>query len=80
MSAIEIEVRFFAALRERFGESQRQVSVPAGTTVAGLWTELSGESTLSDNLRAAVNFEYVEPERLLSPGDEVAFFPPVTGG
>ena len=34
----------------------------------------------ADNLRAAVNFDYVDPAHLLEAGDEVAFFPPVTGG
>ena len=77
---MQVEVKFFAGLRERFGESSRSVSVDEGVTVGGLWQSLSGETTLGDNLRAAVNFEYAEPDTVLAPGDEVGFFPPVTGG
>lgn len=77
---MQIEVKFFAGLRERFGESERCLTVASGTTVAALWREVSGDGELGENLRAAVNHEYCGPEHVLGAGDEVAFFPPVTGG
>jgi len=75
-----LQVKFFASLRERFGETGRQVEMAAGTTVGELWGVLSDEPELAGNVRAAVNFDYVGPEHQLEPNDEVAFFPPVTGG
>ncbi len=78
--AMQIEVRFFAGLRERFGVAARQVSVVEGSTAQALWAQLTGEEELPSNLRVAVNFEYVEATQPLSEGDEVAYFPPVTGG
>lgn len=80
VSSMQLEVRFFAGLRERFGMDAKQVSVAEGTTAVALWSSLTGEAQLPDNLRVAVNFEYVKAAQRLEEGDEVAFFPPVTGG
>ena len=77
---MQLQVKFFASLRERFGESTRVVEAADGTTVAELWAALSGDSQLSDNLKVAVNYDYVDADHALQADDEVAFFPPVTGG
>jgi molybdopterin synthase sulfur carrier subunit len=77
---MHIEIRFFAALRERLGVSQRELSVPEGTTVAQLWSLAVPQEPLPDNVLAARNMEYVPTDSQLADGDEVAFFPPVTGG
>lgn len=75
-----LQVKFFASLRQRFGENGCEMDVTPGTTVGELWGELSGESEMAGNVRAAVNFDYVSTEHRLQANDEVAFFPPVTGG
>jgi molybdopterin synthase sulfur carrier subunit len=77
---MRIQVRFFAALRERVGISQRAISVPENTTVAQVWSLLVEEESLPDNVLAAKNMEYVDVATLVAEGDEIAFFPPVTGG
>jgi sulfur-carrier protein len=85
---MKVKVLFFAGLREQLGTSSLEVEVPAGvTTVAGLrgflaeknnsWKEVLAEKKL---IRAAVNQDMVEQGAKLKAGDEVAFFPPVTGG
>ena len=84
---MKLEVLFFASLRETLGRSHESIELPpAVSTVAALREHLcarGGEwSALqpSRTLRAAVNQEMATPQHALSDGDEVAFFPPVTGG
>src|SRR5438093_499964 len=71
----------FAALRERMG-ARAERSVEPGTTVGALWRALVAERPELARIlvRFAVNEVYVEPGLRLADGDEVAFFPPVSGG
>ena len=83
-----IRIRYFARLRERLATSEEQLDWSADTaTVAalrqslcargGVWAEaLGGEETVL----AAVEQELARPETSIRDGQEVAFFPPVTGG
>lgn len=75
-----IQVKFFASLRERMGRAED--SVPAGKvrTVADVWAHASAGKPLPQNTLVAVNMEYADLDRAVREGDEVAFFPPVTGG
>lgn len=82
-----ITVLFFAGLREAVGTSSEDVALPAGvTTVAALRDHLAARGgqwlslTTAKNLRAAVNQDMVPLTSTIKDGDEVAFFPPVTGG
>lgn len=77
---MRIQVRFFAALRERLGISERVVSVPGGVTVKQLWSLAVPGEPLPNNVLAARNMEYVALDSAVQDGDEIAFFPPVTGG
>jgi len=77
---MRIQVRFFAALRERVGISERVISVPENTTVAQVWSLVVEDKFLPDNVLAARNMEYVDVATPVAEGDEIAFFPPVTGG
>jgi len=77
---MQIEVRLFAGLRERHGISVRELSVPENSTVREVWTLLLPEEPLPDNVLVARNMEYVDYDASVSEHDEVAFFPPVTGG
>ncbi len=83
-----VTVLYFAWLRERIGVSQEDVPLPDGVgTVSDLVNHLGkrggGYASAFQNgrtIRCAVNQEFAEPSARLSAGDEVAFFPPVTGG
>lgn len=79
---------YFAWLRQKIGRSEEQFDLPDGvTTVRALAEHLAsrGEGyaqAFADTarLRAAVNQEHVPFDAPIAAGDEVAFFPPVTGG
>jgi len=83
---MKIDVLYFAWLRERIGESQETIETKANT-VADLITDLQSRG---DNyalafedmsaVRASVQQELVEFTAPIVDGDEVAFFPPMTGG
>jgi sulfur-carrier protein len=82
-----ITVLFFANLRETLGVSSVTVEPSSSLgSVAQVRDSLAargepwGVLTASKNLRAAVNQKLVGMDALVQDGDEVAFFPPVTGG
>lgn len=83
-----LRLLYFAWLRERVGRSEEEVLLPEDiTTVAGLIVWLRGRgpgyaAALAPEMpvRCAVNQTFAGPETPVAPGDEVAFFPPVTGG
>ncbi|GAB6068159.1 hypothetical protein JCM13664_14780 [Methylothermus subterraneus] len=74
-----VQVRLFASLRERWRIDRIELPADQARTVAEVWQALTGEP-LPDQVLAAVNQEYARPETPVKEGDEVAFFPPVTGG
>ena len=83
-----MKLLYFAWLRERIGVAQEEVTLPPGVQdVAGLldWLRQRGPNyalALSNTkaVRVAVNQQYRKPDAPVSQGDEVALFPPVTGG
>jgi molybdopterin synthase sulfur carrier subunit len=83
-----LTILYFAWLRERTGTSEEHVSPPAEVqTVGALVSWLSGRSpghasafANRRSIRCAVNQDFADPTAPVRPGDEVAFFPPVTGG
>ena len=82
---MSVRVLYFAGLREAFGCAGESIDLPAEvTTVAALRDLLVGQGreklASAKNLRCAVNQEMAGPEVAIKDGDEVAFFPPVTGG
>jgi molybdopterin synthase sulfur carrier subunit len=83
---MKIKVLYFAGLREQLGTAGEDLDV-SSTTVAGLRSMLMArggawQSALAQGkaLRVAVNQEMAQPTTPVKPGDEIAFFPPVTGG
>jgi molybdopterin synthase catalytic subunit len=81
---MQVRVLYFALLRDRAGERQEEVSLPDGAKVRDLRTRL-GEihPNLVELLQSAifaVNREFAFPDEALTDGDEVAVFPPVSGG
>jgi len=85
---LKVKVLYFAALRERLGTAGEEIDLPSGvSTVAALRSHLRGrggawERALADGklVRMAINQDMAPPSASLKAGDEVAFFPPVTGG
>ena len=83
-----MKVLYFAWLKAKTGLSEQQIEPPAEvTTVAALLDWLKGQGpghaeALADlsAVRVAVNQEYARPGDPVKPGDEIALFPPVTGG
>lgn len=84
---MSVKILYFASLREALGCTSEMVDLPpAVDTVAALRNHLAarGEAWAAldthRNLRSAVNQRVAGPEARVAAGDEVAFFPPVTGG
>lgn len=78
---MEITVRLFASFAEVLGASHATVAVPEPATVAGLRTALSDMSPrLALRPLVAVNEEYAGDDQFISPSDEIAVIPPVSGG
>ena len=79
---------YFAWVRERIGRDSEEIALPANVeTVAALldWLRSRGDGyaqALEDLsvIRVAVNQEFAAPDHAVADGDEVALFPPVTGG
>jgi molybdopterin synthase sulfur carrier subunit len=83
-----IKLLYFARLREAFGKSSEDLTLPAGAATledvrallfarGGAWAQ---ELAAGRAFRAAVNQEVATAATVIKAGDEVAFFPPVTGG
>lgn len=77
---MSIRVKLFASLAESLGRRETSLPYRHGLTVASVWTEISGEATLPSGVLVALNMAYCDSDTVLSDGDEVAYFPPVTGG
>jgi molybdopterin synthase sulfur carrier subunit len=85
---VKLKVLYFASIREKVGRDAEEIDLPGGiSTVAGLrghlqsrggaWADALAETKL---LRMAVNQDMAKGTESIKAGDEVAFFPPVTGG
>lgn len=81
-----IRVLFFAQLREQLGSEQLVLALPESINISQLrqllveqhpqWSAFLG----SDKLLFAINQTMAKATQLINDGDEVAFFPPITGG
>lgn len=83
-----ITVVYFARLREALGKATEQIALPASVSDleslrallrqrGGAWADELGDQK---SFRAAVNQEMARGDTPVKDGDEIAFFPPVTGG
>jgi len=83
---MQVQVRFFASLRDAVGTDSLTVTLDEGAGLGLLLAALdhrlgpAAEPLKSENVRVAVNQELVPGPTTLRDGDEVAFLPPVTGG
>lgn len=81
---MQIKILLFATLKDQIGSSRIQIDVPPSSTVAEVRTALADryprvEAHLAAAI-AAVNQEYANNTTAVHDGDEIAFFPPVSGG
>ncbi len=76
---MKITVKYFASLREQLGKAEEQLTLSEATPITEVWKNVSG-ATDSENILMTINMEYVKSDAVVKEGDEVAFFPPVTGG
>lgn len=75
-----INIRYFASLKERVGHTQQKIDFVENETLSDLWIRANQNLSMPTNTLAAINQNYVNLQTLVKDGDEVAFFPPVTGG
>jgi len=74
-----IQVKFFARLRERIGVAERSIPADNIHTASDVWSAVA-DFAMPANILVAINHDYVGRDHAVSDGDEIAFFPPVTGG
>lgn len=77
---MSIKVRYFASLREAMGRVDENLAADGIATVSDLWKVVNQGRPVPENVLCAINMEYVSHDAPVKDGDEVAFFPPVTGG
>lgn len=77
---MSIKVQYFASLKELIGCSEHNVPFTQPVTVETLWLQINPNIDMPVNLLTAINMDYAQLSDIVNDGDEVAFFPPVTGG
>jgi len=75
-----IKVKFFASLREQLPGTVDRVDAAGVATVADVWARATEAKTMPEHVLCSVNLEHRTADDAVADGDEVAFFPPVTGG
>jgi len=77
---MQLKVKFFASLSEQTGLTETSVDADSPATVLDAWNLATGDQSLPVNILCAINMAYARLDDSVSDGDEIAFFPPVTGG
>ena len=75
-----IVVKYFASISDAVGKTSEQIVLQREMTVGEVWSDVSKNIKYTGKVMTAVNHEYVDDKHLVKNEDEVAFFPPVTGG
>jgi molybdopterin synthase sulfur carrier subunit len=83
-----VKILYFARLREVLGRAEEELVIPDGVSTIGELTvflrargdDWSTELAIGKAVRIAVNQDIAEADTPISGGQEIAFFPPVTGG
>lgn len=82
-----MKILYFAWVRERMGRGEETVEPPVTVSTVGdllAWLKarnsVSAEALASPQIRVAVNQAFAQTSHRVKPGDEIAIFPPVTGG
>ena len=85
---MKVKILYFASIREKLGKDAEEIELPADVATigalrahlrarGGAWGDALAEGRL---LRTALNQDMAQPAAAIKAGDEIAFFPPVTGG
>jgi molybdopterin synthase sulfur carrier subunit len=85
---MNIKILYFARIKDAVNYSTEEITLPSDiSTITALKNHLALRGEIWANLfngkqviRAAINHELVQDLATIQAGDEVAFFPPVTGG
>jgi len=84
---VTVKIVFFASLREKLGVDSVDLQISAPSRVSALITQLVAQHSpewheilTAENIGIAVNHDMINEDAGVTDGDEVAFFPPVTGG
>ena len=82
-----VKIVFFASLREKLGVNSVDLQISDSSSVSSLISQLADQHSAewlailtAKNIRIAVNQNIIREDICVADGDEVAFFPPVTGG
>jgi len=75
-----IVVKYFASISDVIGKTSEEMEWQDGITAEDIWSDVSKNIKYTGKVMVAVNHEYVDMSYLLNNNDEIAFFPPVTGG
>lgn len=82
-----VKIVFFASLREALGVDSVDLQISGSSSVSALISQLANQQSpewlgilTAENIRIAVNQDLINEDVAVVDGDEVAFFPPVTGG
>jgi len=75
---MSIQVKFFASLRETIGVDDTTIN--HARSAGEVWDLATEKAARPVNILVAINLEYAQFNSPVQDGDEVAFFPPVTGG
>jgi molybdopterin synthase catalytic subunit len=81
---MQVRLLFFASLKDIVGSRDLRLDVPHGSTIADLLSQLESKYPRMKDYRSvvltAINEDYVDKTAAISEGDEIAIFPPVSGG
>ena len=75
-----VKVLYFASLRELIGSAETSISLENPVDAASVWKAVNPSIELPEASLVAINHSYASLDTTVKPGDEIAFFPPVTGG
>lgn len=77
---MSIKVLYFASLKEKLARSSDEIEVTDISTVGGVWHKANPNRVIPENTLISVNRVYGDIHTHVKDGDEIAFFPPVSGG
>ncbi|MCD2450105.1 MoaD/ThiS family protein [Methylicorpusculum oleiharenae] len=77
---MSIKVKYFGSLKLWVGRSEDELNFSVRISVKEAWQQVNSDKPMPVNTLSSVNFDYVDIDYMLNDGDELAFFPPVTGG